>query len=134
MTVQTRMPTALARQLQRDAGLGLQDYDVLVQLTDTPSARLRLSELADLLQWDRSRMSHHITRMAARGLVTREQCPDDRRGAFVVLTSQGRATIEAAAPHHVEGVRELLFDHLDEDDLAALDRITGGILQRLDQA
>ena len=131
LAVQARLPAALHRQLTDDAGLSLQDFDVLVALTDVPEARLRVSELATALQWERSRLSHHVKRMEKRGLVEREECVDDGRGAYVVLTGAGRAAITAAAPEHVRTVRRLLFDALDDDDLVALDRITGKVLQRL---
>lgn len=129
--VTNRLPSELSRQLQRSWGLGLQDYEVLVFLTDTGDGRRRMSDLADLMQWDRSRLSHHISRMTTRGLVTREQCDEDRRGAYVVITDQGREAIRAAAPSHVTDVREFLFAGLSAEDFAALDRITRTVLDRL---
>src|SRR5688572_2840237 len=85
------LPAALHRELQADAGLSLPDFDVLVQLSESADGRLRVSDLARALGWERSRLSHHVGRMERRGLVTREECVDDGRGAFVVLTSGGRA-------------------------------------------
>jgi DNA-binding MarR family transcriptional regulator len=90
-----------------------------------------VSELAAVLQWERSRLSHHVKRMERRGLVEREECADDGRGAYVVLTAAGRAALTAAAPDHVRTVRRLVFDALDDDDLCALDRITAKLLDRL---
>jgi DNA-binding MarR family transcriptional regulator len=95
------LPAALHRQLQADADLSLPDFDVLVQLTDSPEGRVRVTDLARALSWEKSRVSHHITRMERRGLVAREECRDDGRGAFVVLTPEGRAAIEKAAPGRV---------------------------------
>ncbi len=132
LAVQARLPAALHRRLVADSGLSLLDFDVLVQLTDVTEERLRVLELATALQWERSRLSHHVKRMEARGLVEREECVDDGRGAYVVLTDAGRAAITAAAPDHVRTVRELVFDALDDDDLRALDRITGLVLSRID--
>ncbi len=120
------------RRLMADSGLSLQDFDVLVQLTDTPAARVRVSALAQALGWERSRLSHHVKRMTTRGLVARDDCVDDGRGAYVVLTDTGREAIEAAAPDHVETVRRLVFDTLDADDLAALRSINSRVLERLD--
>ena len=92
---------------------------------------MRPFELSAALEWEQSRLSHHLARMQRRGLVSREECPGDGRGAFVVLTEAGRAAIERAAPAHVETVRHLLFDGLDGDQVAALTAITEQVLQRL---
>jgi DNA-binding MarR family transcriptional regulator len=126
------LPATLHRELQSDAGLSLPDFDVLVQLTDSAEGRVRVSDLARALHWERSRLSHHVTRMERRGLVRRQECPQDGRGAFVVLTAQGRATIERAAPGHVQTVRGLMFDALTEDELDSLDSITRKVLDRVE--
>ncbi len=128
------LPAALHRELQADAGLSLPDFDVLVYLTDSPDGRVRVSDLAQALQWEKSRVSHHVTRMERRGLVRREDCPDDARGAFVVVTPAGRAGIEQAAPGHVRAVRSLIFDQLTDPELAGLDAITRKVLARLEPA
>jgi DNA-binding MarR family transcriptional regulator len=132
LALNARLPAALNRQLQRDSDLSLQDFDVLVRLTDQGRERLRVSELAAELAWERSRLSHHLTRMAARGLVVREECEDDGRGAFVVLTPEGRRAIEAAAPEHVDAVRRLVFAELTPREAAALGRITRKLLGALE--
>lgn len=120
----------LHRELQAD-GLSLPDFDVLVQLTDRPDGKVRLGGLASALSWDRSRVSHHVTRMERRGLVEREECADDGRGAFVVVTGEGRAAIEAAAPGHVRAVRRLVFDALDPDEARDLGQVVEKLLARL---
>ena len=116
------MTMALQRDLQAD-GLSASDFDVLVHLTDDPSGRVRVTDLAGLLSWERSRVSHHVARMERRALVERVDCPSDGRGAFVAVTAAGRSAIEHAAPGHVRTVRRLLFDALDPDDLERLERI-----------
>ncbi len=121
----------LHRQLQADSGLSLADFDVLVQLTDRTEPRMRVGELADALQWEKSRLSHHLARMNKRGLIAREDCPDDARGAFIVLTEKGRQAIEQAAPAHVDTVRDLVFDHLSAEEVAALAAISARVLGRL---
>jgi DNA-binding MarR family transcriptional regulator len=126
--------STLQRELQQDAGLSMQDYEVLVHLTDNPDGRVRVTELAGLLQWERSRVSHHIKRMEHRRLVKRAECSEDGRGAFVVLTPQGRAAIEEAAPSHVMTVRRLMFDALSEEDKAALAAVIDKLLARTDDA
>ncbi len=132
MALNTQLPAALHRQLQADSGLSLPDFEVLVHLTDTPEGRLRVSDLARALNWDRSRVSHHIKRMAGRGLVTREECSSDGRGAFVVLSPAGRTAIERAAPGHARKVRDVVFDHLTAEELAALEAVTAKVLARLE--
>ncbi|MGA6207453.1 MarR family winged helix-turn-helix transcriptional regulator [Nocardia testacea] len=132
LTMHARLVAHLHRQLQQDSGLSLADFDVLVQLTDRPEPRMRVGELGQALQWEKSRLSHHLGRMQRRGLVLREDCPDDARGAYIVLTEQGRTAIEQAAPRHVDTVRELVFDALSEDQVDALAAIAGRILDKLD--
>ena len=126
------LPGALHRELQTDAGLSLPDFDVLVQLTDSPEGRVRVTDLARGLHWERSRVSHHITRMERRGLVRREECRDDGRGAWVVLTEQGRAVIEQAAPAHVATVRRLVFDALTPQEADAMAGVIDKVLARLE--
>ena len=133
LAMQARLHAELHRRLQADSSLSIADFDVLVALTDRPEQRLRVLELAEALQWEKSRLSHHLARMQKRGLVTREDCADDGRGNFVVLTDDGRAAIERAAPAHVETVRELVFDALSDDDVDALSRIADAVRARLDQ-
>ena len=116
------------RDLARDAGLSEADYDVLSNLTATPSGnappdRRRLTELAAHMQWSKSRLSHHITRMEQRGLVRREEVDDDARGSFVVLTPEGRRTIEEAAPKHVASVRRHMIDRLSAEQIRVLGEI-----------
>ena len=118
-------------QLLQDYGVSLADYDVLVVLSEAPAGRLRVFEVADALAWEQSRVSHQLGRMQRRGLIAREGCASDARGAFAVLVEAGRAAIERAAPAHVETVRQLVFDGLTPDQLAALTEITTRVLDRL---
>lgn len=126
-----RLSAQLNRELQNDCGLSLADYAVLVQLTEHELGTMRVLELARALGWEKSRLSHHLARMQQRGLVGRAGCPSDRRGAFIALTDQGRAAIEAAAPRHLDGVRRYLFDHLSHDQVAALGSIADIALEQL---
>lgn len=132
LRMQAELAARLGRQLQADSGLSFADYGVLVQLAEAPDGRLRPFELQRDLQWEQSRLSHHLGRMQRRGLVDREECPQDARGAFVVLTAAGRAAIEAAAPAHVDTVRRLVFDQLDPDEVRALERIATRVVDGLD--
>ena len=119
------------RLLQEEYGISLADYEVLVALSEAPEGRLRVFEVADALAWEQSRVSHQLARMQRRGLIARQDCASDARAAFAVLTAAGRAAIERAAPAHVEQVRQLVFDGLSPDQLAALTEITTGVLDRL---
>ena len=129
--VGSRLEERLNRQLQHDSGLSSADYEVLVNLSEADEGRLRSFQLGALIRWEKSRLSHHLTRMEKRGLIAREECPTDGRGAYVVLTSAGRSAIETAAPLHVEEVRRLFIDLLTEEQLAQLVEITGSVLEVL---
>jgi DNA-binding MarR family transcriptional regulator len=122
----------LNRELQTSSGLSLSDYDVLVHLTDVSDGRLRSFELAEGLQWEKSRLSRQVARMAERGLVAKEAAPEDGRGAYVTLTQAGRRAIEDAAPAHVELVLQLLFDGLTPAQVRTLESIASSVVRRLD--
>ncbi len=123
MSLHRELAARLNRQLQEDSLLSLADYEVLVPLSEAPDGRLRPYELAEGLQWEQSRLSHHLARMGKRGLVSREECTADGRGSFVVLTPTGRDAIETAAPAHVAMVRKLFFDALSPEQVSALESI-----------
>jgi DNA-binding MarR family transcriptional regulator len=131
LKLNAQLPATLARELQDDAGLSMPDFDVLVRLTDDPEGRVRVTDLARMLFWERSRVSHHVTRMQGRGLVERVECPEDGRGAFVAVTPAGRTAIENAAPGHVRAVRRLLFDALDADEVEQLGKTVDKLLSRM---
>jgi DNA-binding MarR family transcriptional regulator len=119
------------RLLLQEYGISLADYEVLVALSEAPEGQLRVFEVADALAWEQSRVSHQLARMQRRGLITREGCATDARGAFAVLTTAGRAAIERAAPAHVEQVRQLVFDELSHEQVSALTEITTRVMDRL---
>lgn len=129
--MQAQLNARLAHELSRESDLSYPDYAVLVALTDRPDGEMRSYELGEELGWEKSRVSHHISRMAARGLVARRKCPSDQRGAFVVVTDQGRRAIEAAAPGHVAAVRRYVIDRLSPDQLDALAAITEAVISAL---
>ncbi|MFK0158708.1 MarR family winged helix-turn-helix transcriptional regulator [Streptomyces sp. NPDC090499] len=128
-----RLMGRLSRLLQAESNVSPADFAVLVELTDVPDGRRRFLDLARALEWEKSRMSHHIARMVKRGLVVRDECPEDGRGAFVVITDEGRAMIEAAAPRHVEAVRELFLDHVTPSELRLLARVSERVVEKLDE-
>ncbi len=133
LSVNAQLPAVLHRQLQRDSGLSLQDFEVLVHLTETTEHRSRVADLAQALQWERSRLSHHIKRMETRGLVLREECVEDGRGAYVVLTEAGLAAIEHAAPGHAQTVKEFVFDPLTKRELDGFTSAVEKVLSHLNQ-
>ncbi len=121
----------LSRELQTESNLSAADYGVLVNLTDVPDGRLRFLDLTNAVEWEKSRMSHHIARMAKRGLVVREECAEDGRGTFVAITPAGREAIAAAAPRHVEAVRRLFIEPLTEDELNTFTQLTKRLLDQM---
>jgi DNA-binding MarR family transcriptional regulator len=121
----------MERDLQRDSGLSFGHYEILVMLSEAPGRSRRMSELADATQSSRSRLSHAIARLEEKGWVRRDRCGDDRRGAFAVLTDEGFAALEAAAPFHVESVREHLFDQLTQEQQRELAEICDRLLEHL---
>jgi len=130
--MQMRLTARLARDLALESGLSYPDYLVLVVLTDQPDGRMRAFRLGHELGWEQSRVSHHVARMAKRGLVTRERCDADRRGAYVVVTAAGREAIRQAAPGHVGTVRSAFIDQLDAGELDAIGAVADKVLAALD--
>jgi DNA-binding MarR family transcriptional regulator len=122
-----QLQAAMNQQLQRDCGLSLADYDVLVELAER--GPLRMFELAEILVWEQSRLSHQLRRMGSRGLVERRASPDDGRGATAQLTDTG--ALAAAAPGHAELVRGAVFDAMTAVELRALGSLTEKALARL---
>lgn len=120
MTMQDGLSEFIDRRLRTRCGLSHADYQVLAHLSEAPEGRLRSFELGGLLRWEKSRLSQHLGRMQNRGLVSRERCPTDQRGAVVSITSQGSDLIEAAAGQHVSDVRDAFVDQLTQDELEIL--------------
>jgi DNA-binding MarR family transcriptional regulator len=124
----------LANQLDRELqelGLSFNDYEILVNLSESPHHRMRMSDLADATIQSRSRLSHQIARMEKVGLVARENCEHDRRGTFAVLTNRGWETMQRIAPDHVAGVRHHLIDRLTPEQVAALESLYTPIIEHL---
>src|ERR1700751_2075026 len=122
LRMSTLLPAYLARQLQRDSGLSLPEYEGLVQLSEAPGNRMLPFQLCEALNWEQSRLSHQLSRMEKRGLVAREECAADGRGAEVILRTDGADSIRSAAPGHVAAVREVMFGRLTDDERAAFEK------------
>lgn len=116
----SRLMSTLDLELQAECDLALADYEVLVHLSESPEHRARMSELAEALHLSPSGLTRRIDRLARDGLVTRERCPSDRRGAFAVLTPGGYERLAGAAPCHLRHVREHFVDRVEPERLASL--------------
>ncbi|MET9510127.1 MarR family transcriptional regulator [Streptomyces flavidovirens] len=119
----TLLEDHLDRQLQRDAGMPHVYYGLLVQLSQAPQRRLRMTELARTAKITRSRLSHAVARLERNGWVRREDCPSDRRGQNAVLTDEGYAVLKQTAPGHVATVRQAMFDRLTPEQVRQLGEI-----------
>lgn len=119
---------AIQGQLQRDADIPHVYYEILVRLSEAPERMLRMSELAERSLSSRSRLSHAVSRLEERSWVRRQACVDDGRGMLAILTEQGLAAIEQAAPGHVNAVREQIFDRLTTEQVKQLQQIGEAII------
>src|SRR5215469_3018915 len=129
--MRTLLDLQIARDLNRDSRLSEADYDVLSTLSEKADGRWRARDLAAQLLWSTSRLAHHVGRMERRGLVARQPCADDARGALISLTEPGRATLRKAAPPHVASVRRHMMDLLTAEEVAALDTVAGKVITHL---
>lgn len=132
VSVITRLPAALDTQTQRDSDLTHFEYFTLALLSEAPDRRAQLSALAESVNASLSRLSHVVTRLTKRGWVYREPIPGSR-GSYAVLTDSGYEKVVEAAPAHVETVRRLVFDGLDDDQLRALTELGKVLVAQLDK-
>ncbi len=121
----------MAQQLQQDTGLSEPDLAILTALANAPEGGLRPYQLSGVTQFEKSRLHHHLTRMVGRGLLTRDPCPDNPRGAVVALTPQGRDAVAGALPRRAAHIRRWLTGPLDDGQLDALGAISGAMLEAL---
>lgn len=120
------LETHLERHLQRDFGLSKSDFEILVNLSESESGRMRAFELSRATQWEKSRLSHHLARMEKRGLIRKEAC--DSRYPEIVITEEGLAAIKECAPVHAARVREFFVDVFGPDRLAVLGEVAEEIV------
>ncbi|MFD3835090.1 MarR family winged helix-turn-helix transcriptional regulator [Streptomyces sp. NPDC058642] len=125
---------ALDRQLQQDAGMPHLYYSILANLSEAPERRMRMTDLAEGLKITRPRLTYAVTRLEKDGLVGRESCRWDKRGSIAVLTAEGLAVLERAAPGHVETVRAALFDRLTAEQVGQLEEICASVADGLQGA
>src|SRR3954469_2112015 len=122
----------LDRELTHETGISHAYYEILVALSEAPQRSMRMSELADRCLSSRSRLSHAVSRLEERGWVRRQVCESDGRGQLAVLTDEGFAALEAAAPVHVESVRTHLFDQLTPQQVQHMRALGETLLRHLD--
>jgi DNA-binding MarR family transcriptional regulator len=127
-----QLDRALETQLQADAGISSADYEILLAIFESPHKRLRSRDLAELIGWEKSRISHQVSRMEARGLVDRQECEDDLRGTWVGITADGRRAALGAMRQHTTAIRSLFFDVLSAEELAALSSASTKVLEAID--
>jgi DNA-binding MarR family transcriptional regulator len=123
--------TELGRRLQSESNLSPGDYAVLLALTEAPARRLRSSDLAVAIGWERSRLSLHLGRMERRGLIRREDCATDSRGAEVVLEDTGATAFRRASAPHLRAVQQLFVEALTPEQLAVVGEISRALRTRL---
>ncbi len=128
----TRVSRAIEQDLRESSGLTLDDYEVLVHLSEADEQRMRMTTLADRVANSQSRLSQRINRLADKGLVTRQRCTEDARGFWAQLTPAGVAELATAAPDHVRSVRRHLIDQLDEHDVEAVAAVMGRLVEGAD--
>lgn len=127
----TELRRVLATQLAQDSQLSPGDYAVLLALSEAEDRRLRSSGLAATMDWERSRLSHHLGRMEKRGLITREDCATDNRGAEVVMTDAGAAAFTGATVPHMRAIKRHFADALTPEQFDDLRGILASINQHL---
>ena len=127
----SRLQTRLTARLQTDAALSPGDYAVLLSLSEADGRRQRPSDLAATISWERSRLSHHLARMERRGLIRREDCATDTRGAEVSMTEEGAQAFRRATLPHLRAIHELFVDALTPQQFAAVAEITESLRDRL---
>jgi DNA-binding MarR family transcriptional regulator len=123
MDTTTELRRLLTVQLSTESKLSPGDYSVLLALSEAENRRMRSSELAAAIDWERSRLSHHLGRMEKRGLIERVECLTDNRGAEVVLTEDGAQIFRAATAPHARAIKRYFADALTPEQFDALDDV-----------
>ncbi|MEV4252043.1 MarR family transcriptional regulator [Spirillospora sp. NPDC049652] len=129
-----RLTEIMDRDLKAKHGLSVSEYEILVRLSEAPERRLRMAELAEHASQSRSRLSHTCSRLESKGLVRRDNCPNDKRGVYAFLTDAGFEALDRAARDHVETVRDYFVDVVEPSDLEAIGRAFTAVLKRIDSA
>jgi DNA-binding MarR family transcriptional regulator len=131
-TMRRQLDLALERGLQQDAKISMPDFEVLLALFEATNNQLRARELGTLISWEKSRLSHQVTRMEARGLVERTECDTDARGTWIGITQKGRLTILGAMRDHARTIRRLFFDVMTDGELTTLQDVSARVIAAID--
>jgi len=123
------LETHMERHLQREFGLSKSDFEILVNLSESKTGRMRAFELGEATQWEKSRMSHHLTRMEKRGLIQKVAC--DARYPEITITEAGMAAIKACAPAHAARIREFFVDVFGPDRMAVLGEVSDEVVETI---
>lgn len=124
----------IGRELAAETGLSDADIEIMLALSDVPGNTLRALALRCSVHWEKSRLSHHIARMERRGLVAREDCAEDARGAIIRLTTEGREAIAGACCVRARAIRTYLLDRLTDVQVDALIELSAAVLDEPDHA
>ncbi|HWU33447.1 MAG TPA: MarR family transcriptional regulator [Marmoricola sp.] len=127
----TMLMDQLDRELQQAHGISMPEYEILVRLSESPDHSVRMAILADALSYSRSRTTHTVKRLENMGLIRREAIPGDGRGVAAVMTEAGWDLLVAAAPTHVNGVRDHLVEQASAEDFAAIGRVFDRVSDQL---
>ncbi len=130
-TLRRRLDRALDLQLQRDSGLSASEYEVLVVLNLSDQGQLRIKAIADTIGWEKSRVSHLVSRMERRGLLQRSECDTDARGSWIGLTASGRHALQGAQGNRAELVRRYFFDVLEAGDAERLQALSQRVVEAI---
>jgi len=128
VTMRNALDRSLERNLQANGDISAADYEVLIALFEAPTKTLRARELSTRIAWEKSRLSHQVTRMEKRGLLERSDCDTDGRGTWVGITPDGSRAILRAMRGHNAAIREFFFDVVTAEELAALQALSQRVL------
>jgi DNA-binding MarR family transcriptional regulator len=131
-SMRRQLDLALERELHHDANVSGPDYEILITLFESPERQMRARELAGRLGWEKSRLSHQVTRMEARELVERRECDTDARGTWVGLTTKGRLATLGAVRVHAQTIRSLFFDVLTDSERDVLGSVSARVMNAID--
>lgn len=128
MSMRRELEVALERQLQRDAKISMAEYGVLLTLFESPDRQLRGNELGRALSWEKSRVSHQVSRMEKKGLVERRECDTDARGTWIAITADGKRAVLGVMREHSATLRSLFFDVVTPAELDAINAASQRVL------
>ncbi|MDQ1609155.1 MAG: hypothetical protein QOE16_1887 [Microbacteriaceae bacterium] len=131
LSMRRQLDLVLERRLQQMADISQSEFEVLLAVFQEPGGQLRGRQLGERLGWERSRVSHLITRMERRGLVARNECTVDLRGSWIVLTADGKRAVLGSMRDHAATIRRYFFDVLSDEELAVLATASNRIIEAI---